>query len=241
MLERGKGVAVWRQIEQQIADDIARGVFAEGSRLPTEPALAERFGVNRHTLRRAMRGLAERGLVRIEQGRGSFVQEDVIDYLIGARTRFSEIVSSQERRPGGRLLEAFEVGAQGAVAKALEVAAEAPCFRLETLHAADGRNIGIATNYFPAKRFPDMIPVFAERGSISAALAHYGVGDYRRRTTKVTARMPSRDDCRYLAHPANRPLLVSESVNVDSKGRAVQYAVTRFSGDRVQMVFETAG
>ena len=55
MLERGKGVAVWRQIEQQIADDIARGVFAEGSRLPTEPALAERFGVNRHTLRRAMR------------------------------------------------------------------------------------------------------------------------------------------------------------------------------------------
>ena len=66
MLQRGQGVALWRQIVQEIAGDIATGRFRGGDKLPTEPELAERFKVNRHTLRRAMAALAEEGLVRIE-------------------------------------------------------------------------------------------------------------------------------------------------------------------------------
>src|SRR6202007_3435169 len=95
MLERGAGVAVWRQIEQILAAEIAASGFGEEGRLPSEGELAKRFDVNRHTIRRAMLGLAALGLVSVEQGRGTFVQPGAIDYTIGRRTRFTENLREQ--------------------------------------------------------------------------------------------------------------------------------------------------
>ena len=95
MVERGSGIAVWRQIGESLADDIRNKLYLAGEQLPSEPELAAKFAVNRHTIRRAMGELEQSGLIRIEQGRGTFVQEHAIDYAIGKRTRFSENLRSQ--------------------------------------------------------------------------------------------------------------------------------------------------
>ena len=44
-----------------------------GQRLPSEPALAEKLGVSRATLREAMRTFETQGLLRRRQGVGTFV------------------------------------------------------------------------------------------------------------------------------------------------------------------------
>lgn len=121
LLARGEGVALWRQITQQMEREISGGQYGPGARLPTEAELAERFAVNRHTVRRAMEELEGRGLVRIEQGRGSFVAEDVVDYRLGPRTRFSEIIRRQNREPGGRVLRVEEVPAEATIADLLGI------------------------------------------------------------------------------------------------------------------------
>jgi GntR family phosphonate transport system transcriptional regulator len=239
MIERERGVALWRQIEERLAEDIAAGVYAAGSRLPTEPELAARFGVNRHTLRRAMSELEKRGVVRVEQGRGSFVQEHVLDYFVGRRTRFSEIVSQQNRRPGGRLLRAAEEAASAAVARALKIPSGAIVHRLTTLSEVDGRPMTVADHYFPKARFPDFIGVYAESGSITKALTRLGVGNYERKWTRVLARMPDAEEAEYLKLSRNRPLLVTEALNVDSEGGGVEYGISRFAADRTQIVFES--
>ncbi len=239
MLRRGQGVALWRQIEQEIAADIAAGRFAGGEKLPTEPALAERFQVNRHTLRRAMAALAEQGLVRIEQGRGSFVQEHVIDYKIGRRTRFSEIISAQHRQPAGRLLRAYETEPDETAAAELGLRKGELCIYLESLSEADGQPMSIGSSFFPARRFPELIPVYAETGSITKAMEHHGVGDYRRKVTRVTAVLPEAEEAVLLRQASNRPVLLIESLNVDGKDVPVQFARSRFAADRTQLVFET--
>jgi GntR family phosphonate transport system transcriptional regulator len=94
-LERMAGVAMWSQIEQILAAEIGSGRFGKDGRLPTEGELAKRFDVNRHTVRRAMIGLASLGLVSVRQGRGTFVRPGAIDYTIGRRTRFSENLRQQ--------------------------------------------------------------------------------------------------------------------------------------------------
>ena len=113
-----------------------------GDSLPPERVLAERFGVNRHTIRQSMAALAEDGLVQIEQGRGTFVQDVVLDYRLTSRTRFSEIVSRQNRTPGGRLLRSEELEATPAIIAALG-GDTSRCVLLETLSKADGRPISI--------------------------------------------------------------------------------------------------
>ena len=110
---------------------------------------------------------------------------------------------------------------------------------LDTLSLSDGVPISTASNWFPARRFPDLVEVFSETGSVTAALTHHGVGDYRRRVTRVMAVLPEAEEAALLRQAGNRPVLLIESVNVDTQGLPVQFARSRFAADRTQLVFET--
>src|SRR3979411_3297604 len=100
------GVALWRQVADGIERDIADGSFAAGERLPGEVEIAETYRVNRHTVRRALRTLAGRGLVRAERGSGTYVEAPRLAYPLRSRTRFSEIVGAGGRAPRGPLIPA---------------------------------------------------------------------------------------------------------------------------------------
>ena len=74
MQDTASGVALWRQVADGIERGIADGRFAAGEKLPGEMEIAETYRVNRHTVRRALATLAERGLVRAERGSGTYVE-----------------------------------------------------------------------------------------------------------------------------------------------------------------------
>ena len=69
-------------------------------------------------------------------------------------------------------------------------------------------------------------------------LRTHGVADYRRKLTRITARMPSEDEAAMLAQPRNRPVLVAEAVDADLDGVPVRYGYVRFASERVQLVFD---
>ncbi len=61
------------QVAMQLKDAILEGTWQPGEALPTEPQLAEAYGVSRAVVRDATRMLAARGLVEAQHGRGVFV------------------------------------------------------------------------------------------------------------------------------------------------------------------------
>jgi GntR family phosphonate transport system transcriptional regulator len=231
----GKGVARWREICEILSREVLEGRFATG-RLPIEPDLAERFGVNRHTVRQALGALADQGLVRVEQGRGTFVADDHVDYLLGRRTRFSANLERAGREPVHRLLAQALTVADDAIARDLETSPGASLIQLEVVSEADGVPLSFNIHLFPAERFAALPAAFVETRSITAALAACGVADYTRRRTRLLARMPSEREARHLRQPLARPVLQAESINVDAAGAPIQRSITVFAGDRVQMV-----
>jgi GntR family phosphonate transport system transcriptional regulator len=235
---RERGVALWRRIAEDVENGIAAGTLAPGARLPTEAQMSVRYAVNRHTVRRALEELSRNGLVRIEQGRGSFVAEDVLDYTVGPRTRFSEWIRRHNKEPSGQTLDLRETPADATIAAGLGLRAGAKIVRLERLGLADGRPVSVGLHHFPAARFPKLLAALRTSASISEALAQSGVADYRRQTTRVSARMPTEQEAALLQLARNRPLLVSESVNVDADGRVVEFGIARYPTPRVQIVFE---
>ena len=241
VLQRGRGQALWRQICQALERDILRGVLAPGQRLPPEGALAERFRVNRHTVRRALSALRERELVSIERGRGTFVQEHVIDYAVTRRTRFSENLSRQKRAALGALLAVVEQEAGEEVSRALQIPEGRSVIRLDILRSADGRPVSLSTHFFPLPRFAGIADIFRTTGSVTACLGRFGVVDYLRRETRVTARPPTSEEARLLLQPRGRSLLVTRGVNVDPAGIPVDYGVARYAGDRVRLVVSCDG
>jgi GntR family transcriptional regulator, transcriptional repressor for pyruvate dehydrogenase complex len=77
MVEQVFGVVQYdrlcEQVARQVQDMILAGDLPEGSQLPPERELAEKFGVSRTVIREAMKVLRERGLIEVTPGRGSFV------------------------------------------------------------------------------------------------------------------------------------------------------------------------
>ncbi len=234
----GNGVAQWRQIADTLRADIAGGALEPGGQLPTETRLAARFGVNRHTVRRALEELSRAGAIRIEQGRGSFVAEDVLDYVVGRRTRFSEWVRRHNREPSGRVLALHEMPASSAIADGLGIRDGEPVVVFERVGLADGRPVSLASHHFPAARLPGIQDALRQEPGISAALARVGVADYLRQSTRVSARLPSASEATALAMARGLPLLVCENVNVDRAGRIVEFGIARYPTPRVQIVFE---
>lgn len=66
------------QVAEAIKESILAGDWPPGAALPTEPDLAEAFGVSRAVVRDATRMLAARGLVEVQHGRGVFVTESQV-------------------------------------------------------------------------------------------------------------------------------------------------------------------
>ena len=239
LLRRGSGLALWRQIFAALEGAITTGLHHPGERLPTEAELSASFGVNRHTVRRAMEELETRGLVRVEQGRGSFVAEDVLDYPLGPRTRFSEIIRAQNREPAGRILEVAEIPAEGRVAELLGLRRGATVVRAERLASADGRPVVLGAHHFDRARFPRIGALLLQDSSITRALAQCGVPDYRRKATRITARLPTAEEAAMLEQSRVRPVLVSEALNTDPEGNPVEVCITRYAAGRAQLVVES--
>lgn len=63
----------WETIASALTEDVRSR--KPGDRLPTEAALSERFGVNRHTVRHALDRLREMGLIYVMRGAGYFVAD----------------------------------------------------------------------------------------------------------------------------------------------------------------------
>lgn len=233
-VERGSGVAVWRQIGEALALDIRNKLYAPGEQLPPEPALAAKFSVNRHTIRRAMGELEQSGLVRIEQGRGTFVQEHAIDYAIGRRTRFSQNLASQGMRGHLEVIDTQLLRAPE-IARQLGLTRTAQLLRVQMIGRAEARTIDVADHYFDAARFPDLQEQIRTARSISKALAGHGIADYTRKWSRITAMLPSAEVARLLNQPKTRPVLQVEALNIDIDGAPLQYSLTRFAGDWVQL------
>jgi GntR family phosphonate transport system transcriptional regulator len=228
---------IWESIAETLRQAIQGGQYAAGSKLPTEAALATRFGVNRHTLRRAIAALREEGLVYSRRGAGVFVQHQPTEYPLGKRVRFNRNLLAAGQTPTRKLLLMETRNADQTERRALHLDSAAPrVHALEGLSLADGEAIALFRSVFPAERFPRLPQHLANHSSISEALSESGLTDYVRHSTRLAATRASPTQAGHLRLESGAPLLRAVSINVDLNGSPVEYGRTWFAGDRVALV-----
>jgi GntR family phosphonate transport system transcriptional regulator len=238
IFDRARGLAAWRQVADAIEADIASGRLKPGDRIVAEAQLAIRFGVNRHTVRRGLAALAERGLVRATQGSGTFVEARPLAYPIGLKTRFSEVMAKAGKEARGELVAAEHVPADTATAEALCLKPGAPVLVMHTINRADGVPLSLGRTTLPLPRFLGLDQVFAAKGSLTKAYKKFGLEDYKRLSTRITARPADAEEARALDIAPGRTLLLINSVNVDPEGVRIQATQSRFVADRVELIVE---
>jgi GntR family phosphonate transport system transcriptional regulator len=238
-VQRQTGVALWRQIADRIRQAISAGAYDETGMVPPETVLAAQFGVNRHTVRSAIAALAQEGIVRAVQGRGTLIErKERLNFPISKRTRFTSGIGEQAREMRGLLLTHAEERADEEVARWLKLAPGTAVIRMETVRKADNRPVSSASTWFPAARFAGMPDAYEKTESITRAFAALGLPDYVRATTEISATHADAADLAALELTPGAIVLVTKAMNTDLEGVPVQYAVTRFAADRVQFTIE---
>lgn len=238
MRDRSGRTPIWRAIADALRNDLAEGRYAPGEKLPTEAALAERFGVNRHTVRHGMSALVEEGLIRTRRGAGAFVAATPTDYPIGQRVRFHENLIAAGRRPEKRVLQIEERSATIGEAKALHIVPGEAICAYHGISLADGQPIAIFESLFPVGRLAGIANALTETSSVTEALRRVGVVDYTRTTTRLTAVRAETTKALHLQVSEGDPILKSTSVNVDNSNLPVEFGRTWFAGDRVTLTLE---
>ena len=229
---------IWQAIADALRSDLAEGKYAPGDKLPTEAGLAERFGVNRHTVRHGISALVEEGLIRTRRGSGAFVAATPTDYPIGQRVRFHENLIAAGRRPDKRVLQVEERSATTGEAKALQIAPGDPVCAYHGLSLADGQPIAVFESLFPLGRLTGIEEALNQTSSVTEALRLVGISDYTRASTRLTAVRATATHALHLQVSEGDPLLKSSGVNVDHAGMVVEFGRTWFAGDRVTLTLE---
>jgi GntR family phosphonate transport system transcriptional regulator len=233
-----EALPLYLQIAGELRQNIQEAVFRVGDRLPTEHELSERFGVNRHTLRRAMEVLRQEGIVDVERGRGTFVVSAPITVPLGKRVRFNESLKAQSLQPQWQTLRVVEISADAKLAQCLEVAVGDPVILYERMSLVDDIPMSLSSSHFPGQRLPGLMAHCQTYHSISALMEQEYNFDHIRRSTRLSARLARPRDARLLRMPATNPILLSESINVNQAGEVIEYGVTRFRGDRMELVID---
>lgn len=230
--------AIWKTIANSLTDDIGQGRYSTGAKLPAEAQLAARFGVNRHTVRRALAEMADQGLVHPRRGSGVFVAATPTDYPIGKRVRFHQNIAKGGQTPAKQILALETRGAGKSEAAALDLEPGAPVHVYDGLSLADEQPIALFQSVFPADPLPGLLAALEQTQSVTAALKICGIADYTRAETRITAKLANATQALHLRISEGAPILRTTGVNIDPKGRPVELGRTWFAGDRVTLTLD---
>ncbi|WP_208976422.1 phosphonate metabolism transcriptional regulator PhnF [Polycladidibacter hongkongensis] len=238
-LERRTGVAMWRQIAEALRVTLCDGGYGEGTKLPTESVLAESFGVNRHTVRRAISSLVDEGFLRADQGRGTFLARKPLVYPIGSRTRFTENLNAQDVEATGDILGIEDVIADKNLAQMFDCQRGMPLFKVDTLSYGDGVPLIFSSLWFLQEDVPRLRTCFPKHASVTRLLAEHGIDDYRRKDTIVRAVTATPLLAERLQIAEGAAVLVMESINVDLNGKPVQAGLSYVAAQRMHITLSS--
>ena len=121
----------------------------------------------------------------------------------------------------------------------MELEAGEPLWRAEGLSLADETPVGTGIHWLSRERFPDFDRAYREAGgSMTATLKTFGITDYIRRSTRLTAQLAGEREAKLLAIAPGDPVLVSLALDALPDQTPIQLVRSVFAGERMEMVVE---
>jgi GntR family transcriptional regulator len=233
------GLAKYRQIRQDLAGRIERGEYSPGEPLPSQALLSKEYGVTLMTLRQALSGLEDDGLIAQLPGRGTFVTpvptldlrslNSLAEDLQVQGVELATVVLSSRRR-------ALPAGAAGP----LNRRRGEPALRLERLRRIGWRPAVHQVSWIPQPWAEPLLEVDFEVASLYRSLEDRCQLAIVRATESLHARTLSAATAAAVSKPPGRPVLVAERITYDAHDAPVVYDLATIVDDAISIVARRA-
>jgi GntR family transcriptional regulator len=241
---------VTHQIAADLRDKIENGTYGPGALLPSEPELAQKYGVSRQTARSALKALEQEGLIVVHSTRGRTVRNrPPLRRISSARRHASHRQSgkpefdteaiAQGQVPSRQILMVGRGAAPKDVSKILGVGPDAETVIRKRLQSLDGVPAVISTSYYPLwlaegtrLESADALPEGPDNHI--EQLGHrfaYGM-------ELLQARMPTQDEVGLLKLDPGVPVVRMLHIDYDPDGKTLQVADDLYAADRHEFAFE---
>lgn len=232
-------VPLYQQVMDDLKGEIARGVYAAGSRIPSEMELAKSYGVGRITVRRAIEELSRAGYLNRQQGRGTFVCAPKLKRKIrqkGDVQSFTEGCAANDMVAGARLVSRTVVAATREDAAFFGVEPGSELIVVERVRTADGIPVMLENNAFVLADHP-YLQTLADKdladNSIFALVAeHSGRAPLKSDPCTVEIALADAQAAPLLEVPVGEPLFYMEAYFTDADERPLLLGRQKIVGSR---------
>jgi GntR family transcriptional regulator len=217
---------LYYRIQRDISDSITAGEYAPGARIPSEAALAERYGVTRMTVRQAVDGLISKGLVTRRQGSGTYVlRPREAQRGLNRLTSFTEDMHVQGHRTTSEELERGEAEPPPYVQEQLELQTGAHTVVLERLRRLDEEPVALHRVWLPLWLAPGLARRALKNGASLYETLELELGvRLSSARQSITAVAADERDAGILEVELGSPLLFTQRLTRDANNRPVEFA-----------------
>ena len=238
-IDKDGPLPLYHQVREALLTLIVEGGLQEGSLIPTEREIGEKFQVSRITVRRAIDELVREGYLVAQQGKGTFVARPKIDRRMTQMQSFSEQMLEEGHRPDSQLLSLRHEKATGHVASLLKIQDDQWIWVVERLRYADDEPICISVTYLNLPLDVTLTPAeLQQERSLWAILDKKGVRLTRSEET-VQATGAGEREAELLNIEVGAPLLVVEGVVYTADNTPIEYHEMFNRGDRYKYSIQT--
>jgi GntR family transcriptional regulator len=241
---------ITHQITDDLRDKIEAGTYGPGALLPSEPELANRYGVSRQTARAALKALEQEGLIVVHSTRGRTVRNRPplrrvssthrhASHRASGKPEFDTEAIAQGQAPSRRMLMVGRGPVPKDVAPWLGTEAGQEAVIRKRLQLLDDVPAVISTSYYPLwvadgtrLESADALPEGPD--NLIEQLGHR----FARGMELLQARMPTRNEARLLALNPGIPVVRMLHIDYDPNGRTLQVADDLYAADRHEFAFE---
>ncbi|MDD3138984.1 MAG: GntR family transcriptional regulator [Lachnospiraceae bacterium] len=167
-LDKDSRQPLYRQLMEELKEQIHNGIYKVGDQIPTEPELANQYEISRITVRKTIKELCEQGYLVKQQGKGTFVETPKIYRKIEQQSNvsFTESCKQNGRVPLSHVLSFEIIKAEEWVQDFLKLDSETKVLLITRLLLADNIPIIMENIYLPYDRFEDFQPDKLENSSL---------------------------------------------------------------------------
>ncbi|MDL5054618.1 GntR family transcriptional regulator [Oscillatoria laete-virens NRMC-F 0139] len=231
-LDTSSPVPLYYQLQEHIRTLIEERQLDEGTLLPTESEISDLFNVSRATVREALRGLAERGLIEKRQGVGSFVASTKIDEILPGLASFSTEMRARGFDVRSEVLERTRLAPPMRVLNALQLPGNSEVVKVRRLRFVNNNPFVISTSY--------LLPEISLDEDFSGSLYEILESRYGHRITagrtSIEAGLADDYEADLLDMNIGSAVLRITWLALADRSTPVEYSETTYRGDRYRYV-----
>lgn len=230
-LDKNSVIPVYYQLAKIMEKEIYEGRLKPGETLPPEHELAEKYGISRMTVRRAISELINAGMVYAQKGKGTFVAKPKLENVVFELKDFHEEIKRMGMKPSAKLLSVKIVRADKLLAKKLDIPLHTSCLYFRLLVSADDEPLVYENKYIVYTKQKPILESELKDPSLSnlAALSdHFPIMSKR----VLHASVVTAEEASVLGVELNTPVFVVEQTIYDTEKRPIGWGKSVCRGDR---------